>query len=249
MSFLEGSPPRVIAHRGLALEHAENTLGAFGAALVAGADILETDVYLSKDGQVIIAHDADLARVAGRPHLVSELSARELSRIDLGFGEGFSTLSEVLEEFPTARFNIDLKNPTVVDAFVDTVKKTASTPRVLVASFDENTRARAVLALSPVASSATSAHVMRGRAISALGLPIGFWNIPPEIVALQVPPSHRGLALVTPSLIGLARRKGLEVHVWTINEPRQMARFWQMGVSGIVTDRTDLAVTVRNELT
>lgn len=248
VAFLDGTPPRVIAHRGLALDHAENTLGAFQAALTAGADILETDVHLSKDGQVIIAHDADLARVAGRPGFVSELTAQELASIDLGQGQGFPTLEQVLEEFPDVRFNIDLKTPMVVQAFVETITRTRSHHRVLVASFDESSRAEAVRGLGSVASSATTSHILAGRAISALGLPISLWKVPHDIVALQIPPSHRGLALATPNLIGLSTRKGLEVHVWTVNDPRQMERLWKMGVSGIVTDRTDVAVEVRNQL-
>ena len=107
MSYFDGRPPRVIAHRGFCAGHAENTIGAFQAALDVGADLLETDVHISKDGQVIVAHDADLSRVAGRPGLVSELTAAELASIDLGFGQGFPTLVEVLEAFPGAKFNID----------------------------------------------------------------------------------------------------------------------------------------------
>lgn len=248
MAFLEGSPPRVIAHRGLALAAAENTSAAFQAALDAGADILETDVHLSKDGKVIVAHDADLTRVAGREGFVSDFTAAELAEIDLGFGEGFPTLAQVLEKFPQARFNVDLKTPAVIDAFVDTVVTTGSQERVLVASFDEASRASAVARLGDVASSATSGHVLAGRLISAFALPLGLWKVPPGIVALQVPPTYRGLALVTPQLVGLARRKGLEVHVWTINEPAHMERLWQIGVSGIVTDRSDLAVEVRHRL-
>jgi len=249
VAFLEGPPPRVIAHRGLALEAAENTPGAFQAALDAGADILETDVHLSKDGQVIIAHDPDLARVAGREGFVSDFTAAELARMDLGFGEGFPTLAEVLERFPRARFNIDVKTPAVIDAFVDTVISTGSRERVLVASFDEASRASAAAQIGNVASSATSSHVLAGRLISAFGLPLGLWKVPPGIVALQVPPTYGGLALVTPQLVGLAKRKGLEVHVWTINDPHQMERLWRLGVSGIVTDRADLAVEVRETLT
>ena len=77
---------------------------------------------------------------------------------------------------------------------------------------------------------------------------MSLWKVPHGIVALQIPPSHRGLALATPNLIGLSTRKGLEVHVWTVNDPRQMERLWKMGVSGIVTDRADVAVEVRNQL-
>ena len=100
MAFLEGVFPRVIAHRGLALAHAENTVGAFQAAIDVGADILETDVHLSKDGAVIIAHDPDLGRVAQRPGLVSDLTQRELADIDLGWVRAFLPWMQSCGLFP-----------------------------------------------------------------------------------------------------------------------------------------------------
>ncbi len=244
MPYFDGHTPRVLAHRGFADEHAENTIGAFRAALDVGADILETDVHLSKDGQVIVAHDADLSRVAGLPGLVSDYTASELAGIDVGFGEGFPTLVEALEAFPGAKFNIDLKAPEVIDPFVDVVSQMNAHDRLLVASFDEASRSRAVSKLPGVVSSATSGHIIEGRLRSWLGLSGATWTMPPEIRALQVPPAHWGMALVTPSLVRMAHQKGLEVHVWTINDARDMERLLEMGVDGIVTDRADIAVEI-----
>jgi glycerophosphoryl diester phosphodiesterase len=244
MAFFEGATPRVIAHRGLSLTHAENTVGAFEAAVAAGADILETDVHLSKDGHVIVAHDPDLSRVAQRPGLVSDFTASQLADMDLGYGQGFSTLVEVLSAFPDSKFNIDVKTPAVVDAFVDVVRQMDATERVLVASFDEASRARAVSQLPGIVSNATAGYVLEGRLRSWLGLPGSGWNMPPDVRALQIPPTRYGLALVTPSFIRMAHQKGLEVHVWTINEPADMRRLLDMGVDGIVTDRCDLALDV-----
>jgi glycerophosphoryl diester phosphodiesterase len=241
VAYFDGSTPRVIAHRGLPMESAENTVGAFSKALGAGADLLETDVHLSKDGHVIVAHDPDLTRVAGRPGLVSDFSAAELADMDLGFGEGFPTLVEVLEAFPEAKFNIDVKIPDVVDPFVDVITQLRASDRVLVASFDEASRARAVASLPDVVSSATAGHIIEGRLRSWFGLPTAGWKLPPEVKALQVPPTRYGLALVTPSLIRMAHARGLEVHVWTINERSAMERLLEMGVDGIVTDRCDIA--------
>ncbi|MBT5575611.1 MAG: glycerophosphodiester phosphodiesterase [Microbacteriaceae bacterium] len=248
MAFLEGVFPRVIAHRGLALAHAENTVGAFQAAIDVGADILETDVHLSKDGAVIIAHDPDLGRVAQRPGLVSDLTQRELADIDLGWGEGFPTLDAALRAFPDRKFNIDLKTPGAVGPFAEVVKAHNAENRVLATSFDEPTRQAVINLLPEVVSSTSQSMVIAARMRSWLGLPSERWEVPPEIVAMQIPPSAYGLALVTPSMLTLARRKGLEVHVWTINDPHQMRRLWRMGVHGIVTDRSDLAIEVRGEL-
>ena len=244
MSYFDGRPPRVIAHRGFCAGHAENTIGAFQAALDVGADLLETDVHISKDGQVIVAHDADLSRVAGRPGLVSELTATELASIDLGFGQGFPTLVEVLEAFPGAKFNIDLKAPEVVDPFVDVVSQLRAHDRVLVASFDERSRSKAVSRLPGVVSSTNSTQVIEGRLRSWLGLSGATWSIPPEIRAVQVPPTHWGMALVTPSFVRMVHSKDREIHVWTINDAKDMDRLLDMGVDGIITDRSDIAVTV-----
>ena len=248
MTFLEGQHPRVIAHRGLALDHPENTLGAFTAALNSGADILETDVHLSKDGSVIVAHDPDLTRVAGRPGLVADFSERELAEIDLGSGEGFPTLDQLLSQFPHAKFNIDLKTRTAVEPFAEIIRAHRAESRILATSFDEPTRQAVINLLPEVASSTSRSMVIQARLRTWLGLPMEKWTVPAEVVALQIPPAMYGVALVTPSMLRLAKRKGLEVHVWTINNPEDMRRLWTMGVHGIVTDRSDLAVEVRGEL-
>lgn len=247
MPFLEGSTPRVIAHRGLSLDVPENTIPAFQAAIDAGADILETDVQVSKDGEIIVAHDIDLIRMTGDTGLVSDYTARELSQIDLGGGVGFPTLVEVLEAFPRQKFNIDLKVKAAIPGFVDVITQLRAHERVLIASFDEATRQEASKALPGVATSATPPHVMEGRLRSWLGLSSDTWTVPPGMVAVQVPPTRWGLGLVTPSFVRTVKKKGLEVHVWTINDPDVMHRLWDMGVDGIVTDRTDLAVAARLE--
>ena len=101
--------PRVFAHRGLATEAPENTLLAFAHAVGVGADYIETDVQVSRDGVAIIAHDTDLTRVAGRELRVDQLTLAELRRIDLGHGQGFCSLTDALDAFPRTRFNIDVK--------------------------------------------------------------------------------------------------------------------------------------------
>jgi glycerophosphoryl diester phosphodiesterase len=245
MGYLDGPTPRVIAHRGLSIDVPENTLAAFRAAVAAGADILETDVHLSLDGHVVIAHDPDLARLTGLRGLISQFTAAQLTQMDLGAGHTFCLLSDALSEFPEQRFNIDLKEFAVVDAFVDVITQMRAHERVLIASFDEKTRRVTSDKLPGVPSSATPPHVMEGKLRSWLGLPADTWAVPKDIVALQVPPTRFGMSLVTPSFIRTAHQKGLEVHVWTIDDAPTMQRFWNMGVDGIVTDRTDIAVAAR----
>ncbi len=87
----------VIAHRGYSAAHPENTLAAFEAALAAGADLIEADVRLSQDGVVVISHDADLRRLAGRGERVDAMTAAELAAIRLPDGGAMTTLAPILD--------------------------------------------------------------------------------------------------------------------------------------------------------
>jgi glycerophosphoryl diester phosphodiesterase len=88
--------PRTVGHRGASALAPENTLRAIQLAIAAGLDMVEVDVYLSRDGEVMVIHDADLRRAAGRPDAVGDLTAAELARVDLGAGQGVPRLAEVL---------------------------------------------------------------------------------------------------------------------------------------------------------
>ena len=132
--------------------------------------------------------------------------------------------------------------------FEEVIRAHRAEDRILATSFDEPTRQAVINLLPDVVSSTSQSQVIQARLRTWFGLPSDTWSIPPEVVALQIPPAHWGFALVTPSMVRLAKRRGLEVHVWTINSPEDMKRLWQMGVHGIVTDRSDLAVKVRGEL-
>ncbi|TMB62442.1 MAG: glycerophosphodiester phosphodiesterase [Chloroflexi bacterium] len=88
---------RTVGHRGASALAPENTLLAFGLAAEHGLQLVELDVYLSRDGELVVIHDEDLRRVGGRPERVDSLTANELARVDLGRGEGVPRLVDVLE--------------------------------------------------------------------------------------------------------------------------------------------------------
>ena len=88
--------PRTVGHRGASALAPENTLRAIELAAERGLDLVEVDVYLSRDGELVCVHDADLQRVAGRPEAIATLSADELARVDLGAGQGVPRLMDVL---------------------------------------------------------------------------------------------------------------------------------------------------------
>jgi len=239
LPYFAGRRPRVLAHRGLHTTSPENTLGAFSAAVEAGVDYIETDIVASRDGFAMVSHDLVLDRVAGISAAVNSLSAAELADIDLG-GEGFITLEQALSEFPTTRFNIDVKDAGAIDGLVRAVTATNAHDRVLVSSFSSSRRRAAVTRLPGVATSATATEFLGVFAAARLG-------ITPRVSdqhAVQIPARVGSLSTVTPALLSRYHRAGLEVHVWTVNDPAEMRRLIDAGVDGIVTDRADLALDI-----
>jgi glycerophosphoryl diester phosphodiesterase len=230
----------VIAHRGLALDADENTLAAFEAALAAGADILETDVHASADGDAVICHDDDLSRIAGVRQRVGTLTVPELSSLRLARGGRLATLRDALEAFPSTRFNIDVKDDAAVVPTVRAIRDADAAERVLVTSFAQRRRRRALRSLRRAATSASTC----GSAFAVLGAVLridvlvrsALWDVD----AVQVPVRHLGLTVVSPALVRAVHRAGREVHVWTVNDPGEMARLLRLGVDGIITDRCDL---------
>lgn len=104
--------PRTVGHRGASALAPENTIRAFELAIAGGCDLVELDVHLSRDGEIVVIHDAEVERTPGRREAVGDLDAAELAAIDLGAGQGVPRLAEV---FALARGRIgvyvELKGP------------------------------------------------------------------------------------------------------------------------------------------
>jgi len=240
VTFLAGKPPRVIAHRGLAVEAPENTLLAFLRALNAGATHLETDIHVTADGAAVIAHDPGLGRVAGRDVQVSQLTMPELRRIDLGHGQGFCSLAEALDAFPEARFNIDVKAAEAAAPAVEAIRAARAADRVLITSFATDRRKAVADALPGVASSPAVPEFVPALVGAKLGVGPLVRRSLRGFVAVQVPERRGPVRIVTPRTVERFHAAGVEVHVWTVNEPSDMLRLLALGVDGIVTDRCDL---------
>ena len=242
--FFDGAPPRVIAHRGLAVRSAENTLDAFRAALQAGADIIETDVHASADGVAVICHDDDLTRIAGIERPVEQLTWARLSELELVGGGRLATLAEALAAFPEARFNIDIKTDAALRPAIDAIRDARAEPRVLVTAFQQRRRRRAVRALHGAATSASTPGVVLSLIGARLHLAplvrIGLRHVD----AVQVPRRRSGLTVVSPAYLRAVHDAGREVHVWTVNDPEEMTELVRLGVDGIVTDRCNLLIDV-----
>ncbi len=245
--FSASASPRVLAHRGFVPRGAddiiENSLAAFAAAHAAGATYVESDCHLTADGEVVLIHDADLARVLGDPRPVSEVRAVELERLMADFG-GLVILRQVFSSFPTLKFNLDVKVPDAAVPLGRTVAHHAE--RVLITSFSDERRRTALesawAAGGDPATSAGTRTIARVLAAAATRSSRLVHRALGGVHALQVPERHNGIPIVTRRLIDAAHHHGVEVHVWTVNESADIHRLLDLGVDGIVTDRTDMAL-------
>lgn len=243
-AFLELPAPRVFAHRGLAIEAPENTLLAFAKAIAAGSHYIETDVHASHDAVAVVAHDPDLVRVAGRPVRVEHLTFSELRRVDLGAGQSFSSLAEALDAFPETRFNIDIKSDAAVGPTVEAIRAAGAFERVLVTSFSERRRRAALAELPGVVSSASARRFAAALVGGKVGLSPAVRRSLRGLVAVQVPERALGMRVTSVGMLRRLHAAGVEVHVWTVNDPGRMRELLELGVDGIVTDRADLALEV-----
>ena len=243
-TYLSPAGPRLFAHRGLALEAPENTLLAFAKAIALGASYVETDVHASSDGHAVIAHDPDLKRIAGLDRRVDSLTLAELQKIDLGHDQTFSTLAEALDGFPETRFNIDVKSRAAVQPTIDAITAAGASDRVLVSSFDERRRAAAIRGLPGVASSSSARRFLFALLAGKVGFSPAVRGSLRGLVAVQVPEKALGLTITTARMLRRLHAAGVEVHIWTVNDPIRMAELLDLGVDGIVTDRIDLALDV-----
>lgn len=242
--YLE-APPLAFAHRGGALlpvnEGIENTLRAIENVVALGYRYIETDVQASADGEAFAFHDENLGRMAPDSEFGSrpfgELTAAQIRSVRTSGGEPVATIGEVLQAFPDTKFNIDVKSEAVIEPTVRAIEATGAIDRVLIASFSGKRLATVRRRLPGVATSAGPAEV------AALRLgprPFGRFASRGGAVCVQVPTTWRGRRLVTPGFIAAVHHRGMQVHVWTVDERAEMVDLLDMGVDGIVTDRPEL---------
>ncbi|MCO8270707.1 glycerophosphodiester phosphodiesterase [Actinoplanes sp. TRM 88003] len=235
MPFLDGPTPLAFAHRGGAADGDENTVEAFERAVTLGYRYVETDVHATADGVPVVFHDATLDRVTGQAGRISDLTWPDLQSVRIAGAALVPRLDDVLAAWPTINFNIDIKADSGVTPTVDTILRSQAADRVLLASFSDRRLARArALAGPAIATSLGSRSVARLRLASLAGLPL---RLPPSVAAVQAPPRLGRVTVVDRRFISLSHRLGLQVHVWTIDDPTEMTRLLDLGVDGIMTDR------------
>lgn len=236
----------VIAHRGGAREVPENTWSAVEHVESLGLTWMETDLHATADDVVVLSHDADLGRIGGRGTL-SELTWDEAAELDAGDVRGLVRLDEVLEAHPGLALNVDLKEPAVVQPALQVVRAADALDRVRFASFSAR-RLAMLRRQEPRATTSLGGFDIAGLMLlseAALPLPHTRWGwTRGRVDAVQVPPMHRGMQVVTRRFVAQAHTAGLEVHVWTIDDPEEMRRLAALNVDAIMTDVPTLALEI-----
>ncbi len=251
--FLDAPRPIAFAHRGGAALWPENTLEAFRGALALGYRYIETDVHLTRDGEVVVFHDATLDRTTDGHGPVAAHTLDEIHRLDAGhrfardgvhpfrgLGLGVPTLAEAFALSPELRLNVELKphDDRVARVLWDLIERLGVHDRILVASGDARIgRAFRRIARGRVATSAGTSEILA----FWLAARAGAWRaVPVSYDALQVPIHHHGVRVLDARFVRAAHARGLHVHAWTIDSPRVAAHLVELGVDGIMTDRPDL---------
>lgn len=247
--FLAAPAPHLFGHRGASGEAPENTLAAFEKALAQGVPFLEMDCHATLDGEIVVCHDARLERTTDGSGEIRAWRFRDLVRLDAGYrftpdGRSYPyrgrkleipRLRDVLEAFPQARINLEVKQsePPIAEAVVELVGRAGAEPRMLLAAEDDEVMA-ALRALRPGTASGSSRGEVIGFFRALAEGRQGAYEPPGD--ALQIPTSFMGSPLVTEQSLEAAHAAGLRIHVWTINAPDEMRGLLELGVDGIMSD-------------
>lgn len=236
--FLDGRLPLAFAHRGGAAEGDENTAEAFGRAVALGYRYVETDVHATADGVPVVFHDPSLRRLTGTAGRVADLCWADLAALRVGGAGAVPRLDDVLAAWPRVRFNIDVKADDAAGPTVEAIRRAGAADRVLLASFSDARLARLRGMAGPeVATSLGQREVLRLRMSSLAGTRP---RLPASAAAAQVPVRFGPVTVVDRRFVAGAHRLGLQVHVWTIDDPAEMHRLLDLGVDGIMTDRIEV---------
>jgi len=248
-TYFSHEHPLRFAHRGSRILWPENTMTAFQGAVDAGCIYIESDMHVTGDGVIVTFHDDVLENLTDGKGKIKDWQWPDLRTLDAAYffkpeedyplrnsGIGIPSLEEVMKTFPHVMLNLDLKQPGIEQNVARFITAHHFEDRVLLASFN-NRRVRRCRRLlqNRVATSAGPREVALSWAYSRVGKACKI-----AADALQVPVHKGPVRVVDKKLIEAAHASGLQVHVWTIDNPAEMRRLLDLGVDGIVTDRIDL---------
>jgi glycerophosphoryl diester phosphodiesterase len=247
--FFEGlKAPLHVSHRGGAKLAPENTMLAFRAAVTQHrTDMLELDVHATRDGEVVVFHDATLERCTDGAGPIAERSWAELQQLDAahhfdqgrlrGQGVRIPRLVQVLDAFPSVRINLEVKTQAALGAFVALMKaRPAELRRLCIGSEHDDVAAQLHAALPDALhffpANALAAFVMSARTDELVD--------DARYTVLDMPLEWEGVTVFDAELARIAKARGKFINVWTIDDPAVMRQLVADGVGGVMTDRPDL---------
>jgi glycerophosphoryl diester phosphodiesterase len=232
--YLDHPRPLAIAHRGGASHFPENSWKAFEHAVGLGYAYLETDAHATADGTVVAFHDRTLDRVTDATGRIADLTTAEVAAARIAGTEPIPLLADLIMAWPDVRFNIDVKDEPVIRPLVTVLQATNCWDRVCLTSFSgSRLDATRQLLPRPVCSATTPAGIGAIRA----GLPVK--TLAARFGARSVQCAQIPFSMATTRFIARSHAAGLQVHAWTVNDAAVMDRLLDLGVDGIMTDRTE----------
>ncbi|MGK2961726.1 MAG: glycerophosphodiester phosphodiesterase [Gemmatimonadaceae bacterium] len=256
--LLEPGARIVVGHRGNRAHAPENTIESFAQAVALGADAIEFDVHMSADGIPVVHHDPTIMRTTDGVGEIARLTFDELRKADAGAnftkdggktfpyrgaGHRIPRLEEVIEAFPVTAMIVEIKEPLASTGVLEVLKRRNAIGRVLVDSFKPE--ALRVFAGSEIALGASHNGMVRilKESLGARSTgPVGF-------KAICTPTSYYGMPLPVKRFANVARKYGVRVHVWTINDTRVARDLWLAGINGIITDDPGSMLDLRARIT
>lgn len=259
--FQAHETPLVIAHRG-GSTYPENTIPALLHSVEIGADMIEFDVHMTKDGHLVVIHDFTVDRTTNGQGRVDSFTLAELQQLDAGYhhtssggtfpyrnqGITIPTVREVFERLPTTFMNIELKGqyPGIEQRLFELIEEFQMQDRILLASFEQSVIEKFnEIAQGTVAISGGRSEVAKFVALHKLFL-APFYR--PKVDAIQFPTKVSIFNMGDKKLIKGAHKRGMQVHYWTINDREQMKELLLLGADGIITDEPELLLEVIREL-
>ncbi|SEL69212.1 glycerophosphoryl diester phosphodiesterase [Blastococcus sp. DSM 46786] len=235
-AFLDAPTPLAMTHRGGAIEHLENTMPAFEACVELGYRYLETDVQVTADGVLVAFHDPTLERVTGQSGRLDALTWAQVSEARIGGREPIVRLEDLLGAWPDVRFNLDIKAAGVLAPLVRLVRRMQVLDRICLGSFSDARIAAARRLFGPAVCTSLGPRGVAALRLSSYS-PRAAGLVRISAGCAQVPLQLGGRALVDERFLAAAHARGLQVHVWTVDDPVEAEAMLDLGVDGIMTDR------------
>ncbi len=253
--FRPATRPLVFAHRGGAALGPENTFEAFDRGLATGADGLELDVRLSRDGVAMVHHDATVDRTTNLQGAIGAYTADQLERADAAHhfstaeghplrarGIGVPRLRDVLARYRDVPLIIELKDNlgALARAALEDVRGASAMDRVCLGSFHRLVLRQVRHLARTIATSAAREEIR----LALYGSWVGLGLRRPAYCVFQVPERSGLTRVVSPRFVRVAHDADVAVQVWTVNDEADMSRLLDWGVDALITDRPDLAVPI-----